>query len=47
MKYDFIVGVDGDPNAEYKIQYDGEDAAYDVDDLYKDYDMGWVKFLDV
>lgn len=44
---DVIKGVDGDPDAEYTIQYTGEDTPYDVEEVYSDYLKGWIKFVDI
>ena len=40
-------GKDGDPDAVYEVQYDGEDSPYEVDRLIDDYADGCLTFIDV
>ena len=42
-----VKGSDGKPGAVYEVQYDGEDAAYEVEDLHEDLASSSLKFIDV
>ena len=44
-----LSGTDSDLNAVYEVLYEGEDEAYEIDNLIQDYDYksGSVQFCDV
>ena len=42
-----LSGTDGDLNAVYEVLYEGEDEAYEIDNLFQDYKSGSVQFCDV
>ena len=43
---DLVSGVDGQEGAVYRIEYDGESDAFEVDHLIHDFTEGSVKILD-
>ena len=43
----YIVGKDGDADAVYDIEYEGEAGSYEVSDLLDDYVKGALKFKDL
>ena len=42
-----VSGTDGDSNAVYEVLCEGEDEAYEIDNLIQDYKSGSVQFCDV
>ena len=42
-----LSGTDGDSNAMYEVLCEGEDEAYEIDNLIQDYKSGSVQFCDV
>jgi hypothetical protein len=42
-----LSGTDGDSNAVYEVLCEGEDEAYEIDNLIQDYKSGSVQFCDV
>lgn len=42
-----LSGTDGNLNAVYEIKYEGEDEAYEINNLIQDYQSGSVEFCDI
>ena len=42
-----LSGTDDDLNAVYEVLYEGENEAYEIDNLFQDYKSGSVQFCDV
>ena len=42
-----VSGVDGQPDAVYEVDYEGEEESLAVGNLYQDYKASSVKFVDI